>query len=152
MKHSNISLVLAGALSLGVAVFQAAISCVPAWSAALGAGDLLVSNPPLLLAAGLGMALVFAICGLYGFSGAGLIRSLPLLRLGLLVIGAVYTLRGLPFLPLLFMVLGVLPSPAPVPAAALLTSLVALVIGLLYLVGLLIGWKALKVRPIVAAT
>ncbi len=144
MKNSNILLVGAGALSFCVALFQAAISFVPAWSAALGAGDALVSNPTLLLGAGLAMALVFALCGLYALSGAGLVRRLPLLRLGLLTIGAVYTLRGVSFVPLFLVVLGVLPSPYPVPMSALLSSLVSLIIGLLYLVGLLIGWRALR--------
>lgn len=39
MQHSNISLVLAGVPSFGLADFQAAISFVLAWSAALGARD-----------------------------------------------------------------------------------------------------------------
>src|SRR5512140_3745772 len=113
MKSSNVLLVMAGALSFCVALFQAAISFVPAWSAALGAGDALVSNPSLLLGAGLAMALVFALCGLYALSGAGLVRRLPLLRLGLLAIGAVHTLRGVSFVPLFLVVLGLLPSPYP---------------------------------------
>lgn len=146
MKNSNVVLVVAGALSFCVALFQAAISFVPAWSAALGAGEALVSDPALLLVAGLGMALVFALCGLYALSGAGLLRRLPLLRLGLVTIGAVYTLRGVSFVPLFLMILGVLPTPYPVPTSALLSSLVALVIGILYLAGLLIGWKTLKGR------
>lgn len=41
MKSSNFLLILAGVLSFVVAVFQAVISFVPEWSAALGAGDAL---------------------------------------------------------------------------------------------------------------
>jgi pimeloyl-ACP methyl ester carboxylesterase len=52
MKNKNILLLLAGIFSFGVAIFQLAISLVPEWSAFFGAGDTLVSNPLLLLAAG----------------------------------------------------------------------------------------------------
>jgi hypothetical protein len=94
MKSTNNLLFLASLLAFGGAIIQAAIGFVPEWSAALGAGDELLSNPPLLLTLGLLMALVFAVCGLYGLSGAGLIRRLPLLHLGLFEIGLVCTLRG----------------------------------------------------------
>ena len=148
MKHLNVCLFLAGVLSLGVALFQAVISFVPEWSAALGAGDALASNPSLLLILGLAVTVLFAIAGLYGLSGAGLIRRLPLLRLGLLVIGAVYTVRGISFIFLFLMALGLLPSPGPAGLSAWLSSLVALVIGLLFLVGLLTGWKVLRMRAL----
>ncbi len=152
MKSTNFLLTLAGILSFGVAIFQAAISFVPEWSAYYGAGDALVSNPPLLLAAGLGMTLVFAICGFYGLSGAGLIRPLPLLRLGLFVIGLVYTLRGISFIFQILIMLGILPSPQPLPLAWVLTSLVSLIVGLLYLSGLVAGWKRMAMRAVGAAS
>ncbi|MDO8345937.1 MAG: hypothetical protein Q7T48_22250 [Cellvibrio sp.] len=46
-------------------------------------------------------ALLF-VWSLYAFSGAGLIRRLPLLKTALLVIGAIFLLRGLLAVPLLF--------------------------------------------------
>lgn len=148
MKSPNMLLIFAGILSFGVAVFQAVISFVPEWSAAFDAGDELVSNPPLLLVAGLLMALVFGIFGLYGLSGAGVIRSLPLLRLDLLGIGAIFTLRGIAFVPQLLVISGILPSPQSVPPAHLLVSFVALVVGLFYLVGLTRGWKGMNARTV----
>ena len=96
MKSTNNLLLFASLLAFAGAIIQAAIGFVPEWSAAVGAGEALTSNPQLLLALGLLMALVFAVCGLYGLSGAGLIRRLPLLRLGLFVIGLVCTLNGAP--------------------------------------------------------
>lgn len=144
MNRSKFFLILAGCLSLGVAVFQAVISFVPEWSAYFGAGEALTSNPTLLLVAGLIVTILFAIAGLYGLSGAGVIRRLPLLRLGLIVICFVYIFRGILFIPQLLVTIGALPSPEPVPLQYLLSSLVALIIGLLYLIGLVAGWKGLS--------
>jgi hypothetical protein len=49
MKPSNPLLVLAGLLSFGTALFQVAIGIFPEWSAYWGAGEVLISNRPLLL-------------------------------------------------------------------------------------------------------
>jgi len=143
LKSTNYLLFFASLLAFGGAIIQAAIGFVPEWSAALGAGDELLSNPPLLLALGLLMALVFAMCGLYGLSGAGLIRRLPLLRLGLFGIGLFCTLRGITFIFQLLAVLGVLPAPQPIPFNYLISSLVFLTVGLGYLIGLAAGWNRL---------
>jgi hypothetical protein len=143
-------LLTAGAvLCFGFAVFQLAISIVPAWSAAFGAAAL-AANPLLLLITGSVAALLFAIGGLYGLSGAGRIRRLPLLRLGLLFMGLIFTLRGSQFVLELLMVLGVIPAPGPVPLAYPLSSLWFLLMGLLYLVGLVAGWKSLSQKAVSA--
>jgi hypothetical protein len=47
-----------------------------------------------------GIALVLSIWSAYALSGAGVIQTLPLLKLGLSVITAVYLLRGLAIIPL----------------------------------------------------
>ncbi len=151
MKKHNIFLLIAGLLSAGVAVFQAAISFVPEWSAYFGAGEALVSNPTLLLVAGLVVTVLFAITGLYGLSGAGVIRRLPLLRTALIVITLVYIYRGILFIPQLLVTIGTLPSPEPMPLQYLLSSLVALIIGLLYLVGLVAGWKMISPKKAAAS-
>jgi len=82
MNKPSFLLILAGILSFGAAIFQAVIGFVPEWSTAFGAGDALVSNPPLLLGMGLLVALLLVIFGLYGLSGASVIRRLPLLAPG----------------------------------------------------------------------
>ena len=146
MKSTNNLLLFASLLAFAGAIIQAAIGFVPEWSAALGAGEALTSNPQLLLALGLLMALVFAVCGLYGLSGAGLIRRLPLLRLGLFVIGLVCTLNGAPLIFQLPAVLGIRPAAQPVPASFVISSLVFLTVGLGYLIGLAAGWKQMGLR------
>ncbi len=151
MNISKFILVLAAILSFGVALFQAVISFVPEWSAYFGAGDVLVSDPMLLLVAGLVVTILFAITGLYGLSGAGVIRRLPLLRTGLVVITLVYIYRGVLFIPQFLVTIGAQPAPEPMPLQYLLSSLVALVIGLLYLVGLVAGWKVISPKRVVAA-
>lgn len=147
MNKYSFLLILAGVLSFCAAIFQAVIAFVPEWSAAFGAGDALASNPPLLLTLGLLVALVLVIFGLYGLSGAGVIRRLPLLRLGLLVIGLLYPLVGVNFIFQVLALLGILPSTQPVPIYQVLVSFGALVAGLAYLIGLAVSWRRLSTKP-----
>lgn len=93
------------------------------------------------------MALLLVIFGLYGFSGAGVIRRLPLLRLGLLVIGLLYSLVGINFIFQVLAMLGILPSTQPIPLYLLLVSFGALAAALAYLVGLAVSWKRLSSKP-----
>lgn len=144
MPFSKRLLQIAGLSSLAVALFQVVLGFSPTLSTYFGAPPELLANPAALLAASLFVALIFAIWGLYGLSGAGLLRRLPLLRLALLAIGAIYTLRGLLLIPLLLISLGLLASPEPVLTQAVLASLVSLLIGCLYLSGTLVAWRDLK--------
>jgi len=86
---------------------------------------------------------VFFVFGIFALSGAGSIRPLPFLRLGLLGIGGIYTIRGLTFLPLLFRTVGNQHLSNSVPPAALESSMVSLFIGLISLAGTISGWKSL---------
>ncbi len=146
MNKNSFLLILAGILSFCAAVFQAVIAFVPEWSGAFGAGDALVSNPPLLLILGIFVALVIVLFGFYGLSGAGIIRRLPLLRLGLLVIGLLYSTVGVYFVPQVLALLGILPSAQPVPIYQLPVSFGALVAALAYLIGLAVNWKQLSIK------
>jgi hypothetical protein len=137
---------VAGGLSFAVAIFQAVISISPSWSLYFGAPEKLVSNILMLYVAGFAAAVIFIVFGLYALSGAGYIRPLPLLRLGLLGIGGVYTLRGLLAIPLLLIMTGILQSTENVPSPALVSSLVSLFIGVLYLAGTMLGWRELPSR------
>jgi hypothetical protein len=146
MKTKNVILLCAGTLSFCAAVFQLVISCIPKWSAFFGAGDALVSNPTLLLAAGLGVTILLVVWGFYGLSGAGLIRKLPLLRLVIFLIGAIYIFRGL---PIIFLLLAQVKVPSPVKAIEiqnLLVTLGALIAGIFYWGGVIIGWKHLSLK------
>jgi hypothetical protein len=88
-----------------------------------------------------GVAVVFALCGLYAFSGAGVIRRLPLRIIALLVIGAIYTLRGISAVPQIILKLN---TPEAIPTRFVIFSLVALIIGLLYLGGTIKNRKSLR--------
>lgn len=89
---------------------------------------------------------VFAIWGFYGLSGAGFVRRLPLLKIALLLIGAVYTLRGVAVFQQLFQIAA---TAAEVMPREIVFSLVSLVIGLAYLIGTISNWKSYGVshRP-----
>lgn len=83
---------------------------------------------------------VFAIWGFYGLSGAGVIRRLPLLKIALILIGAVYTLRGVAVLQQLFQIAS---SSAEVAPREIVFSIVSLFIGLAYLIGTVTSWRSL---------
>ena len=74
MPFSKRLLQIAGLSSLAVALFQVALGLSPVLSAYFGAPPELLTNPAALLIASLVVALIFAIWGLYGLSGAGLFR------------------------------------------------------------------------------
>ena len=86
----------------------------------------------LIIIATIALALIFAIWSIYAFSGAKLIRPLPLQRKILIAIGVIYILRAL-FLPSeinMVMTQGY-------PFRFVLFSAISLVTGLLYLIGIL---------------
>ena len=144
MNASLKTLAAAGLISLVVAVFQAVISFSPSLSIYFGAPEEIAASPGLLLALGLAAAVIFVIFGLYGLSGAGLIRRLPWLKAGLVVTGAIYTLRGLAIIPVALIKLGILNAGAPMPGPAVASSLIPLVIGVLYLAGTAGAWRRLS--------
>jgi hypothetical protein len=147
MTNARRLLMIAGSLSLAVAVFQAAIVFSVPVSRYFGAPEELLANPLLLIVAGFVMAVVFGLCGLYAFSGAGRFRRLPLLRLGLIVIGSVYTWRGIAVIPMSLVLLGYIQSPVSLPPQHLASSAVALGIGVLYLAGTIGNWRNLQRVP-----
>ncbi len=82
------------------------------------------------------ITLIFTLWGLYGLSGAGVIRKLPLLKPALWTIAVIFCLRGLMLIPLLFL----LDSPYATelrerPVFTVVTSLVSLLLGIGYLSG-----------------
>ncbi len=146
MKTKNFVLLFAGILSFCAAVFQLAISLVPEWSAFFGAGDELVSKPLVLLLLGAGVAVMLAIWGMYGLSGAGLIRQLPLLRLAIFLIGTIYIYRGLPILLKLLELVKIMPPSGAMKLSGFLVFLGAFIAGIFYWAGLAIGWKQLRLK------
>jgi hypothetical protein len=143
MKIYKTSLLLAGISSLLIALFQAIISFSVEWSRFFDAPVVLLSKPILLLISGSIAALIFAIFGLYGLSGAGQIKRLPYLRSGLTIVGIIYSLRGLAFILILLQTYGVITTHEPLPPAEPGSSLISLGVGLLYLFGTTGLWSSL---------
>jgi hypothetical protein len=83
---------------------------------------------------------VFALSlfSLYALSGANLIGRLPLLKLGLIVISAIYLFRGLAFVVIMPL------FPDNSLAFWLISSGICLTIGILYVVGTVQGWALLS--------
>ena len=138
-------LMTAGILSaLAAGLHLAIIVGGPDWYRYFGAGERMarmaergVPTPAIFAAA---IAVVLTLWAAYAFSGAGLLRRLPLLRTGLVVISAIYLLRGLVLLPMLIL------KPEMVDGFALWSSLVVLAYGLVYAAGTWTAWPALS-RP-----
>ncbi|MGD1842430.1 MAG: hypothetical protein ACFB0B_16300 [Thermonemataceae bacterium] len=84
------------------------------------------------------VAVVFFIFGLYGLSAAGKFKQLPLLKLGIFTIAGIYLLRGIGEL-----VFGLAFQEAH-PYREAMYSLIAVAIGLLYLLGGLRKWRLKK--------
>lgn len=127
---------LAAILHIGVIVGG------PAWYRFFGAGEEMAKaaergsvSPPLIT---FGIAALLMIWSLYAFSGAGIIRRLPLLRTALILISAVYLTRAFALLP--FMVL----RPELVDTFAIVSSIIVLGYGLAYSIGTWTHWAALK--------
>lgn len=129
-------LVLAGTFSLALAFLHVEIIYVgaPAYRF-FGAGEQMAvwseagSLLPTMLT--LAVALVLAVFAAYAFSGAGLIRDLPFLRIGLWAIGGVLTLRGLAVICQTAQLMWGQPG----PAREMFFSLVSLALGFVYLAG-----------------
>jgi len=85
----------------------------------------------------LGIAAVLAVFAGYAFSAAGVIPRLPLMRLGLVGISAVFLARGLALLPLLVW------KRQLVDSFILWSSLIVLVYGGVYAIGTWLAWPQL---------
>lgn len=139
-------LTAAAALCFGIALLHVAIIFMgPDAYAYFGAPTLAVAEsrgsviPDLETAV---LVLVFASFGAYALSGAGRMRRLPLLRVALVVIGAVFTVRGLA----LFVQVAQLASGAGAPPRHAVFSLVSLITGVAFLAGTRTRWSSLRGR------
>lgn len=139
-------LILGGVFSTAIAILHIAIifGGAPAYRY-FGAGEemaqMAIAGSVLPALVTFFIATIFAIWALYAFSGAGLIRHLPLLRIGLVVIAGIYTLRGIGVIP---QVAWMINSPKTVPPQDVVFSLVSLIVGIVYFAGTASTWKTLK--------
>ena len=129
--------VLSGAASIA---HLAVIVGGPRWYDAFGAGPRMVRlaehGSPVATAITLGIAVVLAIWAAYAFSGAGLIPRLPLLRLALTAITAVYVLRAIGYIPAL------MAAGAPVGTFGWVSSAIVLVFAVVHVLGTLPLWRS----------
>ena len=140
--RSNSWLIAGGTLSATAALLHVAIIFGgPDWYRFFGAGEDMaraaergMARPALFT---IGIAAILLVWSLYAFSGAGLIRRLPLLRTGLVAISAIYLLRALAPLPIALL------APGGISAFMIWSSLVVLVYGLTYAIG---TWRAWPMR------
>ena len=123
----------AAGFSFFMAICQTVISLFPAAAAYFQAPPPLLENRLQLFLVGEGAALIFAVFGLYALSGAGSIRHLPLLRLGLIGISSLYLLRGLFIILTVLTVLGILQG--EILIQGVISHLVFLAAGIAYAVG-----------------
>ena len=98
---------LAGGIGSGIASLLqfGIIAGGPDWYRFFGAGERMAaagSPYPAIITAGI--ATILAVWTLYALSGAGVIRPLPLLRVALVLIAAVYLVRGTFGIPAVFLV------------------------------------------------
>ena len=143
MKKTNKLLLFGGILSGVAALLHIAIVIGgPRWYRFFGAGEELASMAengswyPAVLT--IGIAAVLFIWALYAFSGAGLIRRLPLLKMGLVVISSVYLIRGFAFIP------AYLVKPEVVDDFLVWSSLISLILGVSYALGTKQVWTKLS--------
>jgi hypothetical protein len=140
--RGNRWLVIGGCLSLCAAVLHlAVIAGGPDWYRFFGAGEDMARmaerglwQPALLTC---GIAGVLAIWAWYAFAGAGRMPKLPLMRTALVLISAIYLARGLLIIPIL------IEPPARTPFN-IWSSLIVLVYGLVYAVGIWTAWPVLS--------
>jgi hypothetical protein len=133
---------VAAGLSFFMAICQTVISLSPAAAAYFQAPPALLENRLQLFLVGEGAALILVIFGLYALSGAGSIRHLPLLRLGLIGISSLYLLRGLFIILTVLTILGVLEG--EILIQGVISHMVFLAAGIAYTVGTVLNWREMK--------
>ena len=146
--NGNNQLIIAASLSFIAAFLHLLIIFGgPSWYRFFGAGEKMAtmaeagSMQPAIIT--LIIAGALSVFGLYGLSGAGVIFELPLLKLGLCLIAAVYLLRGL----LGFLLPFVSNHPAVQENSTtfwMVSSVICCIFGGAYLLGIINNWQLLN--------
>lgn len=138
----NTTLIVAAGLSVIAALLH--VACIvggPSWYRFFGAGEQMATAAaagswyPAL--ATLAVTLVLLSWAAYALSAAGAIPALPLLKVGIISITAVYLLRGLVLLPVLVL------KPAMATPFVVWSSLICLGYGIVHLIGVAQVWSKL---------
>ena len=142
--NKKLWLKIAAGLSFFMAICQTVISLSPGTAAYFQAPPPLLENHLQLFLIGEGAALILVIFGLYALSGAGSVRHLPLLRLGLIGISSLYLLRSLFFIVTVLTLLGILEG--EILLQGVISHLVFLAAGIAYTGGTVLNWKEMQIR------
>ncbi|MGV8928175.1 MAG: hypothetical protein ACOH1E_00350 [Brevundimonas sp.] len=143
MLISNPWLLAGGILSAAASLAHLAVIVGgPRWYAVFGAGQRMVRlaerGAPSATLITLAIAAGLAVWSAYALSGAGVVPRLPLLRLGLVAISAVYLVRALAFVPVMMIRTG------HAGTFAWVSSAIVLVFGLAYAIGTWTAWESLS--------
>jgi hypothetical protein len=147
LQTSNRWLVYGGALTAAAALLHVGIILGgPEWYRFFGAGEQMARlaargaiYPTIVTAS---IAAILGVWALYAFSGAGVIRRLPLLRLALTLIAAVFLARGILGVPLVMLVDDPYTNELKAKMTFMVvTSVICVVLGLCYAVGAARLWR-----------
>ncbi len=144
-KKTEPFLFFAGALSAVAALLHILIIIGgPAWYRFFGAGEAMAvmaeSGSPVPAIVTFVIALILTAWALYAFSGAGLMRRLPLLRPVLIAVTGIYLVRGLGAIPVYYLM------PEMADSFLLWSSMIVSLIGFSYAFGLWRCWGELGER------
>ena len=145
MSTKNTWLLVAGIANLALTALHLVVIVVGADAYRFfGAGESMASKAEegslIPAAITLFVALVFALFALYAFSGAGLVRRAPLLRVALVVISFIFVLRGLSLFPQTAILLT---GRGTFPLRFVVFSGASLIIGLVFALGTCQSWRNL---------
>lgn len=136
--------------AVAAALHVAVIAGGPEWYRFFGAGEDMAQaaerGSMMPAAVTLGITALLGVWAAYAFSGAGLLRRLPLLRTALVLISMIYLARGLLIVPVALFV------PYPEGAFDYWSSLTVLAYGFIHAVGTWRAWPSLAPakRPLTA--
>lgn len=142
--NKKLWLKIAAGWAFFMAACQTVISLWPAAALYFQAPPPLLENRWLLFWMGGGAALILVVFGLYALSGAGSIRRLPLLRLGLIGISGLFLLRGLFIILSILAILGIIEGRTLIQGD--ISSLVFLAAGIAFAMGTVLNWREMQVR------
>lgn len=131
---------IAGYLTVALAIFQAVITTVPSWALYFGAGEEVTKRLWLLYTSGYSVAVMFFLFALYAFSAASMIKPLKAIKPILIMISSIFLLRGFALFPELLANAEVINLGGNIPVQAIISSIVSLLFGVIYIIGTLIAW------------
>jgi hypothetical protein len=142
LTYKKAWLKVAAWMTFFMAACQTVISISPTAAAYFEAPPSLLENRLMLFVIDESAALVLVVFSLYALSGAGKIRRLPLLRIVLIAISALFLLRGSFIVLIVLRLLGVLKG--QILMQGVISHLVFLSAGIAYAGGTILNWREMQ--------